>query len=89
MRPPSLIDLFRLVDVFVLLWIHELCRYYFRLARKRAQGQSFVVPGENEKLRKLPVFGKYGDPLGYNGKTPGEKLLARVWLIVFEGKEQY
>ena len=81
--------MFHLVDVFILLWLNVWCRYYFRLARKPAQGQTSLVPGENEKLRNPLVFGKHGDPLGYNGKTPGEKLLSSVWLIVFEGKEQY
>lgn len=65
------------------------CRYYFRLKRKRAQGQASVVPGETEKLRNPRVFGKHGDPLGYNGNTPGESVLSAVWLTVFEGKEPY
>ena len=28
------------------------------------------------------MFGRWGDPLGYDGRSPGEALLASVWYAV-------
>ncbi|CAM9338845.1 unnamed protein product [Hapterophycus canaliculatus] len=73
-----------------LLHIHELeARYYFRMARRRDKKQGSFLPTENEVLRNPPVFGRWDDPLGYNGRCPGGALLTQVWYTVFEGQEQW
>ena len=44
---------------------------------------------ENERLRNPPAFGRWGDSLGYDGRSPGVTLLASVRYAVFEGQEQW
>ena len=46
------------------------------------------LPMENEPSRIPPVLGRWDDPLGYDGRSPGETLLASVRCVVFEGQEQ-
>ncbi|CAN0022907.1 unnamed protein product, partial [Ectocarpus fasciculatus] len=73
-----------------LVHFHELeTRYYFRMARRRDQKQGSFLPAENETLRNPPQFGRWDDPLGYDGRSPGEALLASVRYAVFEGQEQW
>ena len=50
--------------------------------------QGSFLPMEIERLRNPLVFGKWGDSLGYDGRSPGEALLASVRYTVIEGQEQ-
>lgn len=59
------------------------------MARRRDRKQGSFLPAENETLRNPPQFGRWDDPLGYDGRSPGEALLASVRYAVFEGQEQW
>lgn len=67
----------------------EFCRYYFRMARKRNRQQWSADPAETERLKNPPQLGKFDDPLGLEGRCPGEALLTEVRYAVFEGVEQW
>ena len=59
------------------------------MARRREKRQGSFLPMENERLRNPPAFGRWSDPLGYDGRSPGVALLASVRYAVFEGQEQW
>ena len=58
------------------------------MARRRGKRQGSFLPMEIERLRNPPVFGRWGDPLGYGGRSLGEAFLASVRYAMFEGQEQ-
>ena len=59
------------------------------MVRRRDKRQGSFLPMEKERLRNPPAFGRWGDPLGYDGKSPGVDLLGSVRYAVFEGQEQW
>ena len=58
------------------------------MTRRRDKRQGSFLPMDNERLRNLLVFGWWVDPLGYDGRSRGEAILASVRYAVFKGQEQ-
>ena len=59
------------------------------MARRRDNRQGPFLPMENERFQNPPVFGRWGDPLGYDRRSPGKTLLANVRYAMLEGQEQW
>lgn len=63
--------------------------YFSRLDVRRRQKQPSVVPEENARMNKPPLFGSFGDEAGYNGRSPSAAVLKAAFVVVMEGREHW